>query len=193
MSNNAQLFIQHLDRITGRSEDVIRKVESSRPDVPHVFVFIHKNWPEPGLITGFTFGFSALPHPDWKLGRPELMTVVESLDESWPIAIGYMAEQLRGRCPFCYGHTINFRAKVSKESDLDAFLVFAPLFLKKEQMSVKLGDYTCHIAGMYPLFSSEMALYNEIGLERFWHLSGWDPLNVHRRPLERPDATRTDR
>jgi hypothetical protein len=192
MSNNAELFIRHLDRITARSEDVIRKVEPSRPNVPHVFVFVYKNWPEPGLITGFTFGLSAVPHPDWKFGRPELMISVESLDESWPLAVGAMAEQLRGRCPFCYGHTINFRAKVSKESDLDAFLVFAPLFLKKEQMSVKLVDYTCNIAGMYPLFSSELDLYHEIGLERFWHLPDWDPLNVHRPPLARPDTARGD-
>jgi hypothetical protein len=94
-----------------------------------------------------------------------------------------MAEGLRGRCPFTYGSTINFRAKISDESDMDAFLVFAPSFLQKEQMSVKLNDFACNIAGMYPMFSSEFRLYKEIGLERFWHLPGWEPCNVHRKPL----------
>ena len=180
--NNAELFTQHLDRVTGRREDVIRQVTSSDPKLPHVAVFIYKDWPETGFITGFTLGLSAVAHPDWKLGKPELMISVESTDEAWPCAIGFMAEALRGRCPFCYGNTINFHAQISEASDLDAFLIFAPPFLKKDQMAVKLTDFTCNIAGMYPMFSSELPLYDELGLERFWHLPDWDPLNVNRKP-----------
>jgi hypothetical protein len=182
--NSAELFVQHLDRVTGRSENVIRQVKSSDPMLPNIAVFVYKNWPAFGFITGFTFGLSLGKHPDWKFGRPELMISVESADEAWPFAVGCMAEGLRGKCPFCYGHTINFHAKVSEESDLDASLVFAPPFLKKEEMSVKLKDYTCNIAGMYPMFSSEFRLYEEIGLERFRHLPDWDPLNVHRGPVQ---------
>jgi hypothetical protein len=151
--------------------------------LPHVAVFVYKDWPEAGLITGFTFGLSAARHPDWKFGKPELMISVESIDEAWPFAIAYMAEALRGKCPFCYGNTINFHAKISKESNLDAFLIFAPLFLKKDQMAVKLADFTCNITGMYPLFSSELPLYEKLGLECFWDLPDWDPMNVHRKPL----------
>ena len=182
--NNAECFVAHLDRVTGRSEDVIRKIESSDSNLPDVFVFIYKNWPEKGILTGFTFGLSAVEHPDWILGRPELMISVESKDEAWTFAIGYMAERLRGECPFCYGNTVNFHAKVSKESKLDAFLIFAQPFLEKEQMSVPLRDFQCNITGMYPMFSSEFALYEELGLERFWNLPGWDPLNVKRKPLK---------
>jgi hypothetical protein len=181
--NNAELFMQHLDRVTRRPEDGIRPVESSNPKLPRVAVFVYKDWPEAGLITGFTFGLSAANHPDWKFGKPELMITVESADEAWPFAVGCMAQALRGKCPFCYGNTINFHAKVSEESDVDAFLIFAPPFLKKDQMAVKLQDYTCNIAGMYPMFSSELPLYHELGLERFWHLPDWDPFNVHRKPL----------
>ena len=181
--SNAELFVQHLDRVTGRSEDAIHQVQSSDPLMPNIAVFVYKDWPEPGFITGFTFGLSLVEHPDWKLGRPELMIAVESSDQAWTRAIGHVAENLRGKCPFCYGHTINFHAKVSKESELDAFLVFAPPFLAKEEMSVQLKDYTCNIAGMYPMFSSELSLYQKIGLERFWHLPDWDPLNVHREPV----------
>lgn len=182
--NNAELFIQHLDRVTGRSEDSIAQVKSSDPALPHVAVFIYKGWPETGFITGFTLGLSAASHADWKLGRPELMISVESTDDAWPLAVGYMAERLRGKCPFCYGNTINFREKISEESDLDAFLIFAPPFLEKDQMAVKLKDFTCNISGMYPLFSSELSLYEELGLEQFWHLPNWDPLDVHRKPLK---------
>jgi hypothetical protein len=181
--NNAELFVQHLDRVTGRSEDFIRQMKSSDPALPHVAVFVYKDWPEAGFITGFTLGLSAVNHRDWKLGKPELMISVESADEAWPLAVGCMAEGLRGKCPFCYGNTINFHAKVSAESDLDTFLIFAPPFLKKDQMAVKLKDFTCNIAGMYPMFSSERSLYDELGLERFWHLPDWDPFNVKRKPM----------
>ena len=182
---NAELYLEHLDRIVGRPEDLIQQIESSDPDLRSVYVFVYRDWPEPGFITGFTFGLCDAEHNDWKLGKPELMISVESTDDAWPYAIGYMAEQLRGRCPFCYGNTINFRAEISEESKLDAFLLFAPPFLKKEQMSVQLADFTCNITGMYPMFSSELRLYEELGLEEFWHLPGWDPLNVKREPLRK--------
>ncbi len=71
--NIGGIFLEHLDRITGRSEDVIRQVDSSDPSLPPMAIFIYRNWPEEGFITSFTFGLSATTHPDWKLGRPELM------------------------------------------------------------------------------------------------------------------------
>ena len=182
--NKAELFIRHLDQITERKEDRIQKIESSAPALPNVFVFVYKNWPEVGFITGFTFGLSAASHPDWKFGKPELMISVESDDEAWPFAIGHLAEQLRGKCPFCYGNTINFHAKVSEASDLDAFLIFAPAFLKKEQWKVQLDGFTCNIAGIHPMYSSELSLYNEIGLEQFWKHPDWDPFDVHRPPMK---------
>ncbi len=182
--NNAECFVRHLDRLTGRSEDVIRKIESSDRSLPDVAVFVYKNWPEEGFITGFTLGLSAAAHPDWKLGRPELMIAVESNDEAWTFAIGFMAERLRGKGPFCYGNTINFHAKVSDESELDAFLIFAPPFLDKEQMAVQLKDFRCNIAGMYPMYSSEFGLYEELGLDRFWKRPDWDPFNVKRKPMK---------
>ena len=80
--NNAELFIRHLDQVVGRSEDGIRPVESSDPKWPLVAVFVYKDWPELGHITGFTFGLSPANHPDWKFGRPELMIAVESADEA---------------------------------------------------------------------------------------------------------------
>jgi hypothetical protein len=187
MNNNADIFIQHLSLITGRSEDVIRKVDSSAPKLPPVCVLTYKNWPEPGYITGFTFGLSTVEHPDWKYGKPELMISVQSLDEQWPLAIGYMAETLRGKCPFSYGNTINFHQQISDETKLNAFLVFGPPFLNKEQSSVKLDNFMCHIAGMYPMYSSEISLYEEIGLKDFWHLPDWDPFDIHRKPLKKPN------
>ena len=184
-SNIAQKFIDHLDSITGCKETVIRKIDSTHDGLPPVHVFIYKGWPEQGLITGFTFGLSDANHPDWKFGRPELMISVESEDEAWPLAVGFMAERLRGDCPFCYGNVINFNEKISNESDLDAFLIFGPLFLEKEQRSINLGKYTCNITGMYPIYCQEIDLYDDIGIESFWHMDEWDPLNIRRKPMKK--------
>lgn len=183
MASQAEVFTEHLDRITGRRESSIHAVESSDPKLRGVYVFEYLDWPEAGFITGFTLGLSEATHPEWKFGKPELMISVESRDRVWPFAIGCLAEGLRGKCPFCYGDAINFHAKISEEAELDAFLIFAPPFLSKEQMSFKLGDFTCNIAGAYPMFTSEFDLYYEIGLEAFWSLSNWDPLNIHRKPV----------
>lgn len=185
MPNNAELYLAHLDEITGGIEPTIRKFESTHIGLRPVYVFTYLNWPQPGIITGFTLGLSEVNHPDWKLGRPELMISVESLDESWCFAIGFMAEQLRGDCPFCYGMTINFHAEVSEESKLDAFLIFGPPYLDEQTKSVAMNGFTCHIAGMWPTYSSEIDIYNEIGLERFWDHDGWDPMNVNRPPITR--------
>ena len=183
--NNAETYLRHLESITGREEDIIRKVDSTDPNLPFVAVFSYRDWPRDGYITAFTFGLSAAEHPDWKLGRPELMISVESEEEVWGFAAGVLAEGLRGECPFCYGNTINFHAVVSEgESELDAFLVFSPPFLECEQMAVELDGFTCNISGLYPMFSSEITLYNEVGLEKFWKLPGWDPFDVRRKRIE---------
>jgi hypothetical protein len=63
---------------------------------------------------------------------------------------------------------------------MDAFLVFAPPHLSRDQKLVKMNSYDCFIAGVYPLYSTELAFYERIGMEAFWHLPGWDPMNVRR-------------
>lgn len=99
-----------------------------------------------------------------------------------------LKERLRGDCPFCYGMTVNFHARISEQSPLDAFLVFGPPWLDQQSRSVELDGFTCHIAGMWPMYASEIEIYNEIGLERFWHHDGWDPMNVNRPPITGADG-----
>jgi hypothetical protein len=177
---NAELYLRHLANVTGRSEDGILMAPSPDPDLPDVAVFVYEHWPKPGFITGFTFGLSVVSHPDWRFGRPELMIMMESNDKGWPFSAAYTAARFRGDCPFSYGNIINFRGRMSEESEFDAFIVFAPPHLDREQERVQLADYTCFITGLYPMHSSEFEIYERIGLEQFWKHPAWDPLNPHR-------------
>ena len=156
---------------------------SEDAQLPDVAVLVYENWPHPGFIKGFTYGLSLVNHPDWKRGRCEVMISMESLLHSWPFAIGTIVSRLRGRCPFSYGNTIKYGDSISAESHMDAFLIFAPPHLDKDQKIVRMTDYDCFIAGAYPLYDSELELYQRIDLEAFWHHPGWDPLNPRREAM----------
>ena len=174
----------HLDRIF-QTEPELFKEESKTDGISGVTSIVYKDIPEKGMITGITYGLSLVEHPDWKLGRPELLISVESNDRSWAQAAGFIAEQLRGDCPFCYSNTINFGEPISNESEMDAFLIFAPSILLQEfYLNVEIGlDYKINIAGLYPIYSTEMKLIDEWGLEKFWQHPDFDNYNVNRKRI----------
>lgn len=177
----ANLYLRHLDNIF-QQEPLFFKEDSLIEGVPGVSAIVYKDVPEAGYITAFTYGLSLVEHPDWKLGRPELCISVKSDNMSWARVIAYMANSLRGDCPFTYGQTINFGQQVSEDSAMDAFLVFAPSILDKEDyLDIEIGaKYKLNIAGMYPVYASELDVYDELGLEAFWHHPGFDMYDVTR-------------
>jgi len=184
LNNSAELFLQHLDRIF-KVEPEMYQEESTIADLPGVTLFIYRDRPDQGMITGVTYGLSFANHPHWKNGRPELMICVDSSDDSWPLAMSALAENLRGNCPFTYGNTIDFKEKISEHSGMDAFMVFAPSILSPEEyLRIDVGlDYTISIAGLYPIYASEIDLLNAHGLEWFWKRDGFDVFSVKRNPV----------
>jgi hypothetical protein len=181
LNNSAEQFLQHLERIF-KVEPEIFQEQSTIPDLPGVTVFIFRDRPDQGMITGITYGLSFVEHPLWKNGRPELMICVDSTDDSWPLAMSVMTENLRGNCPFTYGNTIDFKEKISESSDMDAFMVFAPSILApNEYLNIEVGlDYKISIAGLYPIYAGEIDLLNNHGLEWFWKRDGFDVFSVTR-------------
>lgn len=99
--------------------------------------------------------------------------------------VGFIANKLRGDCPFCYGQTINFGERISDDSEMDAFFIFAPSTLNSEDYSnIDIGeDYKINIAGLYPMYSDELDIYSEIGLEAFWHHPNFDNYSVTRKRI----------
>ncbi len=180
-----QRFLEHLDAIFG-TEPEFHPFPSTTPGAPQLVCMVYREIPEAGHITGVTFGLSEVEHPDWKLGRPELTISLASTDVAWPLAIAELANRLRGECPFCYGNVINFGGRISEESEMSAFFLFAPSILEKESyLNIDLGrDLPIHIAGVYPIYDIERATISDLGLEKFWHHPKFDPYDVKRRAIE---------
>ncbi|MEU8663099.1 suppressor of fused domain protein, partial [Actinoplanes philippinensis] len=121
-------------------------------------------------------------------GRPELCISVRSDDDSWASVAGFLAERLRGSCPFSSGNTIRFGRPVAPESSLTSFVVFAPSVLDRADLRIDVspdghaGHDTIHLTGLYPIHEDELRYITEHGLEAFWHLD-WDMYDTSRQSV----------
>ena len=183
MSSPVEMYLAHLDAVSGGIEPRFVPVESTKPGMKSVTAIIYSDVPEVGYITGLTYGLSLADHTDWTLGKPELCISVRSSDEAWPLAVAHMAETMRGDCPFQYGDTIGLGGPISSESNMTAFVVFAPGVLPRDDYEgIHVGEAHINIAGCYPIYESERQFIQEHGLEAFWELD-WDPYDVARQPV----------
>jgi len=177
-------YLEHLDNIFQVEPEFYRN-DSLIEGISGVSSIVYRDIPEKGFITAFTYGLSVVKHSKWKFGRPELCISVESTNIDWGQVVGFLANKLRGDCPFCYGQLINFREKVSDDSEMDAFFVFAPSTIDKEDyLDIDIGtDYKINIAGLYPMYSEELEVFEKIGLEAFWHHPNFDNYSLKRKKI----------
>ena len=177
-------YLEHLDRIF-QTEPEFYKNDSLIDGISGVTTIVYKDIPEKGYTTALTYGLSLVKHDNWKFGRPELCISVESSNLEWGQVVGFIANKLRGDCPFSYGQTINFREQISNDSEMDAFFIFAPSTLDKDDyLNIDIGtDYKINIAGLYPMYSDELEVFEKIGLEEFWHHQDFDNYSVKRKKI----------
>ena len=182
MPSNAEIFIEHLHSVFG-AEDAIHKADASDGGAP-VSVFVYKDIPEKGMITGVTYGLSLYPFSAWKFSRPEMIVAVESLDMAWPCAAATFAALFRGKKTFQYGDLFTIDSPLAPDTKMDGFLVFAQSILDDEFASVQLNDYKVHFSQFYPIYRKELPVYETIGLDAFWKHEGFDMYDVTRKPIE---------
>ena len=91
MNQPAEPYIAALTSRCGEPASVVG-VESDHPDLGMVLAIAFRDCPQPGLLTGFTYGLSAASHPAWQAAKPELVITVQSADEAWVHAVAYLAE-----------------------------------------------------------------------------------------------------
>ena len=185
MKTRGERYLDRIIELAGGKEPRVYPIDNTRPDLdlPRVAAFAFQDTPEAGLITGFTYGLSLAGHPLWRFGTKELAITVASSSEHWPIAIGIVAERLRGECSFEYGNTINVGEAIADESHMTGFAIFAPAFPIDPYDEIDLGDaLPVGLTGCYPIYQTEIDFITRHGLEEFWKLE-WDPFDVHRGPV----------
>lgn len=149
----ADKLLDHYDRVT---EGEARFVRVSDEGVgPAMHVAIYRDFPEPGALTGFTVGLSHFHPPGG--GHKELTISMRDTDDVWALACGYLAYQLRDRCPFACGDTINFREQIAPSSPMSAFACLHPLWFPGRDAAVDLGVRRVEVIQLVPLHEGERA------------------------------------
>jgi len=124
-------------------------------------VAIYRGFPEPDALTGFTIGLSHFHLPGG--AHKELTISMRDTDDQWALACGFLAFQLRERCPFVCGDTINFHAQIANSSTMSAFLVVHPRHIPPPDIVADLGICRVELAELVPLYEDERAWLNAGG------------------------------
>ena len=103
---NAEIFFQKIEGICGENGLLFKITDNE--ETPPISVVSYLNVPEAGCTTAFSFGLSSVCHKEWVNSRPELVISVNSLDISWPLAMGEIIRNGRDRCLFNYGMILHF-------------------------------------------------------------------------------------
>lgn len=141
---------------------------------PKIMVFYFKDFPQKGMLTAITGGLSNSTHPDWKMGRPELMITQKSSDFRWGKAIAFFASAHAGDKTFQYGDTFKLDFPMSEDSDMNACFVFQPPFLEGDDKKFIVGGRIIYLAAMFPLYDEEIDLFGQVGIGAFATTKGYD-------------------
>jgi hypothetical protein len=183
MNQSTEEYIAALTRRCGQPASVAG-VESDHPNWGMVLAITFQDYPQPGLLTGFTYGLSAASHPGWLDAKPELVITVQSADEAWVHAVAYLAEWQRERHDFAPGSLFQYGKPIAPASAMNSFLVFEPA-AKNEQMFAPIGltDGQIVLRMVYPLYEGEVGLIQKVGIRKFMGLPQYDFFSVGRPDL----------
>jgi len=149
----ADILLNHLDKLGGSEA---RYVDVSDEQAqPRMNVAIYQGCPTVGAITGFTIGLSHF-HPPGGAHR-ELTISMRGSDDAWALACGCVAFQLRESSPFECGHTVDFKERIAKSSEMSAFLIVHPRHIHAKDALVDLGVRRVEIVELLPIYQKEMA------------------------------------
>lgn len=180
--NPAEKFLDYIENLFEK-EALIYKGIPAEDNLPDTVSLVFKDLPEISVLTCITYGLSLVKHEKWANNRPELMLSVKSANIEWALQIASLATKLRGKFPFSYGQTIDVGFPlVEEETEMSAFLIFAPMYLsKKDYTDIDVGlDYKIALNGIYPIYKEEIAVIKSIGMEKFWKNEKFEPVRVDR-------------
>jgi len=179
----ADRLLDHFDRIAGSEPRFV--LVSDDEASPAMHVAIYHGFPERDAVTGFTVGLSHFHPPGG--AHKELTISMRDRDDVWALACGFVAFQLRERCTFVCGDTINFRERIAPSSSMSAFAIVHPQHIASRDAIVNLGARQVEIIQLVPLFEQErLWLTKERRLQQF--LSTY-PGSTLMDPKRKPFAT----
>jgi len=157
--NPGDRLLSHFDRIVGKPP-LFREV-SDRDVSPVMNVAVYSGFPERETLTAFTVGLS-LFHPPGGAHK-ELMISMRDSDDVWALACGYTAYQLRERCAFAYGDTIDFGDRISPQSQMTSFITLHPIYISPSDSVLDIGVRQVEIVQLVPIYDSERILLADGG------------------------------
>ena len=116
-------------------------------------VATYSGFPDDTALTGFTVGLSHYRPPSGS--HTELTISMLDTNDVWALACGFIAFQLRERCPFICGETINFKEQISPTSRMSAFVAVHPQHISKNDWIVDIGNRTVELMQLIPLYEQE--------------------------------------
>ncbi|MEV4972781.1 suppressor of fused domain protein [Streptomyces scopuliridis] len=174
-------FVSHLNSMIGAEPD-IQEVPPRVPDDGPVLALVYVNAPEPGCVSGFTYGLSlgrqAGPVPHAR----ELCITMRSSDPAWARIPAVTVAALRGMCPFDPEMVIGYMKPYVPGSGLSSLLLGTPPSGLALADRIDLASSDAHpveIVGAYPIYASERNFIHAQGAEALWK-SGWDPFDPAR-------------
>lgn len=182
MKKSSDEYLARVDELVGARGQVYEMTDSG--DVAPIYVAVYDDVPEVGHLTAFTFGLSSARRKEWVGGRPELMISVRSIDHAWGLCVGEIVRRQRDSSLFEYGTILHFREQIVGGCSLTSFLVFVNSLLDGGQSSIELSDRRINIAQVYPIYESEAAVIQDMGVERFFWDLGLEFSDLSRRPAQ---------
>ncbi|MBC7450561.1 MAG: suppressor of fused domain protein [Cytophagales bacterium] len=183
MPNRLERFIEHIEKIFLQEPEIFHFEPASKSSLGGT-VFVYHDVPEPGYLTAVTYGLSLYPNKAWVNGRPELIISIESTDINWAKVLGFLVSSYEQQIDFSYGEVLNFGEKISNDSNMDSFFIFAPSILERSDFAdIDALEYKINLTGIYPIYSNEIKTIDTIGLEAFMKNKDYDLYSVTRKAI----------
>ena len=137
------------------------------PNGPKLNVGFWRDLPHAGSITGFTIGLSV--HRPLRSGdsAPELLLSMDSTHLEWVLAMGEAARQAANGVMFTVGDTIDFKDRMSPDSEMSAFLVYEQMVLPErfDVLHTDMGHIV--LRQLIPIYHDEMSYMRQHGIAEF--------------------------
>ena len=174
-------YRSELERILQSSSAVFRE-KSVKKKLPFVYHIVFAKTEDKPLRC-FSYGLSFASHPD-QHNKVELFLQMDSTDMAWAHIVGYLANQLRGDCPFHTGEIIRIGQNISAGSELNAFVVVHPEpALYPDRIKDGRKSTGVKLVELLPIYEQEVLTIQRLGLEEFCNRLKFSKLNPNRKAI----------